>query len=138
MKGVTAVKTRYAGDRVLCKECYDVKTRDPSGICSACRGNEPHGPDQIVAKYEAQTYVPYPEAFYTEELPCKGRNEFLLPNASQRVRDMCRRCPIYDWCLEWGIANDEQGIWGGLSRLERKIVREGKPGLTPERYELVA
>lgn len=48
-----------------------------------------------------------------------------MPNASQYVRDMCHSCPMYEWCLTWGIENDEQGIWGGLSRKERRTVRNG-------------
>lgn len=131
------VKTRYAGEKIVCQECFDRLTRHPTGICSYCREREPVI-DPLLDRYEAQQYVPYPEEFGKVPTPCKGRNEFLKPNASQEVREACWSCPQYEWCLDWGTSNDEEGIWGGLSRPERKQVREGRAVLAQSRYVLVA
>lgn len=120
---------RYAGDIIVCKECYGRKTRHPSGKCSGCRErDEPIATPQqeMLLRYQAALYVPYPEDFAKKEIPCRGqRGGWDRPNAAQYVREGCWSCPIYDWCLSWGIENDEQGIWGGLSRGERRIVRNG-------------
>lgn len=92
---------------------------------------------QLLERYQAALYIPYPEGFSQMEIPCALQNgPWDKPNASQWVRDACRKCPMYDWCLNWGIENDERGIWGGLSREERRIVRNGK--LTRADVTLVA
>lgn len=91
----------------------------------------------LLRRYQAAMYIPYPADFAKKAIGCRGQNgEFDKPNASQKVRETCWRCPMYDWCLNWGIENDEQGIWGGLSRGERKIVRNGR--LTRSDVVLVA
>jgi hypothetical protein len=131
------VKTRYAGDKIICPECHERKTRHPTGICNNCREREVVI-DPLLERYEAQLYVPYPAEFGKVPTPCKERNEFLKPNASQSVREACWSCDHYEWCLEWGTVNDEEGIWGGLSRPERKRVREGRAELAQSRFVLVA
>lgn len=32
----------------------------------------------------------------------------------------CWRCPARAECLEWALANDEQGVWGGTTDFERR------------------
>lgn len=129
--------TRYVGDFVACANCFDWRTRHPSGKCSKCREKDAPLVDDILSRYEAAVYIPYPEDFGKKKINCRGqKGQWDLPNASQYVRDMCRTCPMYDWCLNWGIENDEQGIWGGLSRKERRIVRNGR--LTRSDVTLVA
>lgn len=36
------------------------------------------------------------------------------------AKDICNSCPIQLQCLEYGQANEEYGIWGGLTPEERK------------------
>ena len=94
----------------------------------------------MIARFAAEVYIEKPFPADTE-LPCQQCPElFDKPKASQGARDMCAECPkvAYDWCLSWGIHNDEQGIWGGLSRDERKIVHAGLPALTQGYWTLVA
>ena len=40
------------------------------------------------------------------------------------VRSICARCPILRDCLAYGFANEQYGVWGGLTTLERKAVVE--------------
>lgn len=129
--------------RVICTECYEFRTKDPSGVCAICRRRVAKAPS-LIQLFAAEVWIdkPFPA---TLKLPCETmRDEYMKPRASQAVRDLCATCPkvAYDWCLDWGVANDEQGIWGGLSRPERKIVREGLPrrrgDLTQDDYTLVA
>jgi WhiB family redox-sensing transcriptional regulator len=44
------------------------------------------------------------------------------------VRSICGRCPIQRECLAYAFGNEEFGVWGGLTGLERRSVGE------PDRY----
>ncbi|HXJ66208.1 MAG TPA: WhiB family transcriptional regulator [Actinomycetota bacterium] len=40
------------------------------------------------------------------------------------LRAMCvHQCPIRQKCLDWAIANNERGIWGGTDERERNRIR---------------
>jgi hypothetical protein len=39
------------------------------------------------------------------------------------ARSICPQCPVVDECLSYGIIYDEDGIWGGLTRKERKRLK---------------
>lgn len=75
-------------------------------------------------------------------------DRFDKPKASQAIRNLCRSCPAYEWCLEWGTTNKEAGIWGGLGEGERALIkkwgrdtRQGPmepPSLTVADHALVA
>lgn len=118
--------TRHVGDFVACANCFDWRTRHPSGKCTKCRERQQPQVDKLIGQFEAALYIPYPDDFSRRKIACRGqKNAFDKPSASQAVREACWSCPMYDWCLSWGIENDEQGIWGGLSRKERRIVRNG-------------
>ena len=36
---------------------------------------------------------------------------------------ICKRCPHKRECAEWGIYNEQHGIWGGLADLDRRRIR---------------
>lgn len=45
------------------------------------------------------------------------------------AKSICAGCPVQLDCLEWALAHDEQGVWGGMSeddrrRLRRRLRRE--------------
>jgi hypothetical protein len=40
------------------------------------------------------------------------------------ARQVCARCPVRIHCLEYAIAKDEWGIWGGLDRDQRRALRD--------------
>lgn len=43
----------------------------------------------------------------------------------KKVRKICEECPVTSDCLEFAIRLDiEQGVWGGKSTRERKIIRK--------------
>lgn len=118
---------KYAAEKAPCKECGKVNTKDPTGVCSACRKFEKQH-DFVAEKHEAAEYIPRPAGFFLMEKPCTEPGMWRYydkPRASQAVREMCWTCPAYDWCLSWGIANPEFGIWGGLGEAERKQIRKG-------------
>lgn len=35
------------------------------------------------------------------------------------IRRLCSSCPIFDKCMEWGFEEEEYGVWGGLTSVER-------------------
>lgn len=72
--------------------------------------------------------TPDPDVFF----PRVGNGR---PNKWSRLllaetKEMCGHCPARLKCLEWALANDEQGIWGGTTDEQRRTMRN-KP-LTQE------
>lgn len=53
----------------------------------------------------------------------RGALENLAPTYAKSI---CQRCEHKIECAEWGIANEEFGIWGGLTEFERKFVRRNR------------
>lgn len=41
----------------------------------------------------------------------------------EEAKEVCRRCPITQVCLEWALNTDSHGIWGGTTEDERKAIR---------------
>lgn len=39
------------------------------------------------------------------------------------AKSICNSCTHKTECLEWAIANEEIGIWGGTTTIGRKIIR---------------
>lgn len=125
------------GEFTPCQECYERMTRREDKICWECNDGRLRK-NKIVDRYEVDTFIRFPLPPATE-LPCAGKaNKFLKPNAGQKEREMCWECPAYEWCLNWGIENDEWGTWGGLSQRERRQVKAGRDALTRNGYVLVA
>ena len=81
-----------------------------------------------------------PELF--KDASCKGIDtEVFYPDKVSFTREeerfynnLCSRCPVLEACLEWGLAHENYGIWGGLTpalRTEyRKALRWGVSDLT--------
>jgi WhiB family redox-sensing transcriptional regulator len=44
------------------------------------------------------------------------------------VRSICGRCPIQRKCLSYAFGNEDYGVWGGLTSLERRSMGE------PDKY----
>ena len=42
---------------------------------------------------------------------------------ARKALDICRSCPVIKQCLEYALANETHGIWGGLKEREREIER---------------
>lgn len=52
------------------------------------------------------------------------------PVRAAQAKAICGGCPIRVECGQWGTAEDEEGIWGGLTRAERN--RSDSPSQDPE------
>lgn len=48
-------------------------------------------------------------------------NSIKTTNAAKKV---CANCPYIVECLEWALENNEQGVWGGTTRNERRRLRK--------------
>lgn len=55
--------------------------------------------------------------FYPEDLDEDNRRGI------EQAKRICGKCIHKDECAEWGIKNEEYGIWGGLNMHERKLAR---------------
>ena len=45
--------------------------------------------------------------------------------ATKDAKTICAACPVREECLAYAIRNDEEhGIWGGVSRMERRRMRK--------------
>lgn len=42
------------------------------------------------------------------------------------VRSICGRCPIQKACLAYAFENEDYGVWGGLTTLERKSIEDSR------------
>jgi WhiB family redox-sensing transcriptional regulator len=53
------------------------------------------------------------------------KNETAGSNTTEvaMAKSICRRCPHQAECAEWGIQNEDFGIWGGLNEGQRRLVR---------------
>lgn len=39
------------------------------------------------------------------------------------AKAVCDRCPVVSDCLEWALAHEDVGVWGGQSEQERRALR---------------
>ncbi len=66
----------------------------------------------------------YTELFYRVEEE-RNKDAYQYINA---VRSICGRCPIQRECLSYAFGNEDYGVWGGLTSLERRSMGD------PEKY----
>lgn len=118
----------------LCVECDIYLTRRDDQVCYRC--NEKRESDKLLATLAPVAPVRFPLEPGTI-LPCKGKTElfFSQGNTQLAAKELCASCPAQAWCLDWATKNDEAGVWGGMSRAERRR-HAGK--LTQQDVELVA
>jgi WhiB family transcriptional regulator, redox-sensing transcriptional regulator len=64
------------------------------------------------------------ELFYRVEEE-RNQSAYQYINA---VRSICGRCPIQRDCLAYAFGNEDYGVWGGLTSLERRSMGE------PDKY----
>lgn len=67
---------------------------------------------------------------FAGEAACAGLDpEAFFPHVDtphrevDKVRKICRTCPVKAACLSWAMDNREFGIWGGLTEHQRKRLR---------------
>lgn len=62
---------------------------------------------------------------------CRGINtdvfypaqELFTVSEEKMFQKMCSGCPIMEGCLEWGLAHERYGIWGGTTPAQRARIR---------------
>jgi hypothetical protein len=67
----------------------------------------------------------------TEQAGCKGldtevfypEKDIFTPEEERIMGRMCIECPVMLMCLEWGIAHERSGVWGGTTPYRRQQVR---------------
>ena len=42
------------------------------------------------------------------------------------AKKICSKCPVQEQCAQWGIENEDSGIWGGMDGKDRAKARRGK------------
>lgn len=65
----------------------------------------------------------YPDAYFPEHNESVQYQAYLVKQAVQG----CMECPLINLCAEYAItAGEEFGIWGGLTRSQRKRMRQAR------------
>ena len=58
---------------------------------------------------------------------CTGQAELFFSetrkSVARKAKAICEKCPVQVACLEYAIAKDEVGIWGGKTTNERRKMR---------------
>lgn len=73
-------------------------------------------------KYEAPLCASVGGDFWFPEKVKGGCNSTEL----QMAKSICRQCSHQIECAEWGIQNEDFGVWGGLGELDRKLIKSKK------------
>lgn len=67
---------------------------------------------------------------WRREAACRGvptaeyfTNDNGRVGVSPEVVARCSRCPVREECLEWAVAHEEYGFWGGTTARERARMR---------------
>jgi hypothetical protein len=46
---------------------------------------------------------------------------------AEQAKQVCRRCPVAEWCLQWALeTRQDSGVWGGLSEDDRRRIHRRK------------
>lgn len=49
--------------------------------------------------------------------------DVFTPSEEHLLKRVCMDCPVMEACLEWGLAHEKYGVWGGTIPLERQKIR---------------
>ena len=88
----------------------------------------------------AETLVKVVDKDWREKAACRGliapdyvwfppRGRYVSTRAgaispTQRLLDLCEGCPVKVTCLNFAIAGNEPGIWGGTSFRQRRAIKK--------------
>lgn len=76
----------------------------------------------------------YTDAFYSVEEE-RNRLAYEYINA---LRQICLACPIWKECLTYAMENEDYGVWGGLTSVERYSFKNPKKYPNQNRRALFA
>jgi WhiB family redox-sensing transcriptional regulator len=48
------------------------------------------------------------------------------PTSTAEAKKICALCPVRVECLEWALEHDEEGVWGGTSDADRRLLTRKK------------
>jgi WhiB family redox-sensing transcriptional regulator len=60
-----------------------------------------------------------PELFFPDGQAGRGAK-------TMQAKEICATCPIAVQCLQYAVLNDEDGIWGGTTPSERKLLKKSR------------
>ena len=76
------------------------------------------GVDRMDWRHHAACREVDPELFF----PIGNTGPALLQ--SDEAKQVCRRCPVMEPCLEWAVeSGQDAGVWGGMSEDERRAYK---------------
>jgi WhiB family transcriptional regulator, redox-sensing transcriptional regulator len=72
--------------------------------------------------------VPRVAEDWRNDAACKGSDVSVFFPASDEeagpAKSVCASCPVRERCLEWALStSQDDGIWGGLTGVERRRLR---------------
>jgi WhiB family redox-sensing transcriptional regulator len=76
-----------------------------------------------------------------ERAQCRGidtelfypvQEKFDLAEERYITTKLCGNCPVKEACLEWGLAHERFGIWGGTTPFRRRSMRKARRWLLNE------
>lgn len=66
---------------------------------------------------------------------CVGADPNLFfPDTMAQAREavaLCNTCPLIEQCLNWAMAHEDHGIWGGKTARQRARMRKGEKSVNP-------
>ena len=69
---------------------------------------------------------------------CRGMDPNLFfpyrGEPTELAKSVCAGCVIRSDCLEYALAHEGRGIWGGVAERTRRKMRRGRPVETPGAY----
>jgi WhiB family redox-sensing transcriptional regulator len=79
-----------------------------------------------------------PNAFYpVEQADLSGGSGSSKYYNESGAKAVCKECPYIMRCLLYAVENNELGIWGGTTELERKSIKRAiRSGATPSQIEV--
>lgn len=74
---------------------------------------------------------------------CVGKQELFFMDhmliTVRKAKAICAGCSVRDKCLEHALANQEYGIWGGMTANERRLLnRQLRKSKTKQDHELAS
>ena len=64
----------------------------------------------------------YTDLFYSVE----EQRSILQYEYINALRAICGQCPIWKECLTYAMENEQYGVWGGMTSIERLSMRDSK------------